>query len=70
MNYTLNAFTLIRQIQTELSRATKSPSQTKKFKQFQMNFEAVSKDFKNMLELYQKKNEKLTSQDFQDSEFR
>jgi phage-related tail protein len=63
-------FTSIRDIQEELSRLNKSPSQQKKFSQFQMNFENVSSEFKEMLEMYQKKNQRLNSQDFQESGFR
>lgn len=63
-------FSSIRDIQEELSRLNKSPSQQKKYSQFQMNFENVSSEFKEMLEMYQKKNQRLNSQDFQESGFR
>jgi cob(I)alamin adenosyltransferase len=70
MNYSLEAFTLIKKIQHDLSNLSKSPAQEKKFKQFQMNFEKMSSEFMNMLDEYKKKNEKLSSQDFEESDFR
>ena len=70
MNYSLEAFTIIKKIQQDLSYLSKSPSQEKKFKQFQMNFEKMSSKFMKMLDMYKKKNEKLSFDDFEDSDFR
>lgn len=70
MNYSLEAFTIIKKIQQDLSYLSKSPAQEKKFKQFQMNFEKMSSKFMKMLDMYKKKNEKLSFQDFEDSDFR
>lgn len=70
MGDSMKDFGSIKNIQEELSRLNKSPSQQKKYNQFQMNFDTISSEFKEMLEMYQKKNQRLNSRDFAESGFR
>ena len=49
---------------------SKTKKQEKKYKQFQLNFESVSLEFKLLLKSYRKRNEKLSFNDMEESDIR